>query len=58
VTLAGCTVRHSITHHRYTFTVQPASVTALPEGFEWVRRAALDDLPLSTIARKALRLVS
>ncbi|MEO8659138.1 MAG: A/G-specific adenine glycosylase [Bryobacteraceae bacterium] len=52
------TVRHSITHHRYTFTVQRACVTALPEGFEWVRRDALDERPLSTIARKALRLVS
>jgi A/G-specific adenine glycosylase len=49
------TFRHSITHHRYTFTVQ-AATAARPPGGRWFSPAELSHIPLSTTARKALRL--
>jgi len=50
--------RHTITHHHYTFTVLAA---AAPTGrtrppFRWFDPAALTRIPLSTTARKALKL--
>jgi A/G-specific adenine glycosylase len=51
------TFRHSITHHRYVVTVVRASVPRAPERFEWLDRAGLAALPLSTTARKALALL-
>lgn len=50
-------VRHTITHHQYTFTVQPAAVRSLPDGFCWVPLASLTDIPVSTVTRKALRIM-
>jgi A/G-specific adenine glycosylase len=58
--------RHSITHHRFTFTVNAATVNAAamkapaaraagPE-FRWFTAAQLAGIPLGTAARKALRL--
>ena len=47
--------RHSITRHRYTCVVVIAGIFGTPEGFSWVKVA--DNLPLSTIAVKALRLL-
>lgn len=47
--------RHGITDTSYTITVKRASVHRKPRGFEW---AIPDFLPLSTTARKALRLLN
>jgi A/G-specific adenine glycosylase len=52
--------RHTITHHHYTFTVL-AGVARRPAGpanlqFRWFDPAALTEIPLSTTARKALKL--
>jgi A/G-specific adenine glycosylase len=51
--------RHTITHHHYTFTVLTAAMVRLPPGrtaFRWLFPAQLAGIPLSTIARKGLRL--
>jgi len=53
--------RHTITHHHYTFTVLAATARrpggqASPQ-FRWFDTAALARIPLSTTARKALKLV-
>ena len=48
--------RHTITHHHYTFTVRSASVSEVGEAFRWFAPGELADIPLSTTARKALRL--
>ena len=50
--------RHTITHHHYTFTVlaaTPSTARARPH-FRWFAPAALAEIPLSTTARKALKL--
>ncbi len=46
--------RHSITNHSYVFTVVSVRVRGNPEGFSWIKRALLNEIPLSTTARKAL----
>ena len=51
--------RHTITHHHYCFTVVASSVPAaasLRPPFRWVSHHELVDIPLSTTARKGLRL--
>jgi len=52
--------RHTITHHHYTFTVLAATPPRPtdPAGppFRWFEPAALTQIPLSTTARKALKL--
>jgi A/G-specific adenine glycosylase len=48
--------RHTITHHHFTFTVRAASVRAPGPEFRWFSAAQLAGIPLSTTARKALRL--
>jgi A/G-specific adenine glycosylase len=51
--------RHTITHHRYTFTVKAARAPKrLPAGslFRWLEPLEADGIPLSTTAKKALRL--
>jgi len=53
-------IRHTITHHHYTFAVRSAAVRSAaaqvdgPE-FGWFRPAELTAMPLSTTARKALQ---
>lgn len=47
-------VRHTITHHRYTFAVYRAEAADIPAGFVWMPVDRLAALPLSTVARKAL----
>jgi A/G-specific adenine glycosylase len=52
--------RHTITHHHYTLTVL-AATPPRPTGpasprFRWFDQAALTRIPLSTTARKALKL--
>ena len=49
--------RHTITQHHYTVTVLSGTVLRIPPGFRW-RRASLDRIPLTTVARKALRLIT
>ncbi len=54
--------RHTITHHHYTFTVLAAAAPR-PTGptsrqFRWFDPAALARIPLSTTARKALKLAA
>jgi A/G-specific adenine glycosylase len=54
--------RHTITHHHYTFTVRSAtvraeSVRATGADFRWFPASELTEIPLSTAARKALKLV-
>ena len=50
--------RHSITHHRYRFTVASVEKTPAPAGpaFRWFEPLQIQRLPLSTTARKALRI--
>ncbi|MBL8293326.1 MAG: NUDIX domain-containing protein, partial [Bryobacterales bacterium] len=47
-------VRHGITVNSYRINVCTAQVDTAPEGFAWVAKSSLADLPLSTITRKAL----
>ena len=50
-------IRHTITHHHYTFEVRAASAARAPgDPFAWFDPASLESIPLSTTARKALRL--
>ena len=49
--------RHSITNHLYLFTVMKATISTATGGFRWFDRAQLEDIPLSTTARKALALI-
>ena len=49
--------RHTITHHRYTFTVQAATARGAGAEFRWFSAEQLVEIPLSTTARKALKLV-
>jgi A/G-specific adenine glycosylase len=55
------TITHTITHHHYTIDVQAAEVRAnwkSPPEFKWFTVGELDGIPLSTIARKALGLIT
>ena len=47
--------QHSITHHIYRFTVFEAVVRATPKGFRWFSCKNIDEIPLSTTAKKGLR---
>jgi A/G-specific adenine glycosylase len=49
--------RHTITHHHFTFTVRAATARAAGAPFGWFSAAELPAIPLSTTARKALKLV-
>jgi A/G-specific adenine glycosylase len=44
--------RHSITHRTYRFTVHEAASDAVPEGFRWFSCKEIDEIPLSTTAKK------
>ena len=48
--------RHTITHHRYTFTLRTATARAPGPEFRWFSAEEMAAIPLSTTARKALRL--
>jgi A/G-specific adenine glycosylase len=48
--------RHTITHRLYRFTVKEAIVEAAPKGARWYTEKELGRIPLSTTARKALRI--
>ena len=47
--------RHTITNHYHFVQVHHASVQKAPPPYQWKDRTGLASLPLSTIARKALR---
>jgi A/G-specific adenine glycosylase len=49
--------RHTITHHHYTFTVVSASARPRGAEYRWFEPAETVEVPLSTTARKALKLV-
>jgi A/G-specific adenine glycosylase len=46
--------RHTIVHTTYLVRVYRAFVRRRPDGFQWVTKSALQNLPLSTTAKKAL----
>ena len=48
--------RHTITYRHYRFTVKEALMGAAPEGSRWHTEKELSRIPLSTTARKALRI--
>jgi A/G-specific adenine glycosylase len=50
--------RHTITHHDYKITVETGNLPDTPQGFEWRSMRALEGIPLTTIARKALSLMT
>ena len=50
--------KHSITNHNYVFQVMRGKVRRAPPPFEWIGEARLNELPLSTTARKALAVSS
>ena len=50
-------IRHTITHHHYTLDVRRATIACADrDGFRWFAPAALEAIPFSTTARKALKL--
>jgi A/G-specific adenine glycosylase len=51
---AVAALRHSIVNHRYSITVLRATVPRAPAGFRWFPLSALSEIPLATVARKAL----
>ena len=56
---AGTTLgefRHTITHRHYRFTVREATSGAIPDASRWHTEKELGRIPLSTTAKKALRI--
>ena len=54
------TVRHGIVNHSYTFDVRRAKLRSRlrrAQGQSWIAWESLEELPLSTVARKALALL-
>jgi A/G-specific adenine glycosylase len=50
-------IRHTITHHRFTFTIALATARA-PEGdFRWFHSHEMAGIPLCTTVRKAMRAI-
>jgi A/G-specific adenine glycosylase len=47
--------RHTITHRHYRFAVREGRVRSTPQGMKWAAPEEFATLPLSTTARKALR---
>ena len=50
------TFRHTITHHHYTIAVRTATLRRGGGGHRWFEPDEFAEIPLSTTARKALRL--
>ena len=48
--------KHTITHRNYTFAVREARAAKAPKSGKWFDQSDLDEIPLSTTAKKALRL--
>ena len=49
-------IRHTITHHHYTWTVVEAEARVTRAPFRWFALSGLTEIPLCTTARKALKL--
>jgi len=49
-------VRHTITHHHFTLTVREAAARVPRSGFRWFASTEMARIPLTTTARKALKL--
>jgi len=49
---------HTITHHHYTITVLTGKISRAPRDFRWRRGVQLARMPLTTVTRKALRLLT
>jgi adenine-specific DNA glycosylase len=47
---------HTITHRHYRFTVREAKTTRIPATCRWYAEEEILKIPMSTVARKALRL--
>jgi A/G-specific adenine glycosylase len=47
--------RHAITNSQYYFEVREARIGTLPRGCRWWDEEELDEIPLSTAAKKALK---
>jgi len=54
VQAAGTGFRHTIVNTTYLVQVYHASIRLRPRGFQWIPKSALEALPLSTTAKKAL----
>jgi len=48
--------RHTITHHHYLYEVTSGDISDIRGKYRWIPYSRLRHVPLSTIARKALRL--
>ena len=48
------TFRHTIVNTSYFFEVFRAALRGTPDGFRWLSKKELDEVPLSTTAKKAL----
>jgi A/G-specific adenine glycosylase len=46
--------RHTIVNTNYVCSVFRASISPIPAGFRWLIRSKIDEIPLSTTAKKAL----
>ena len=46
--------RHTIVNTNYVFEVFRGSLGRIPDGFRWLAKEKLDEVPLSTAAKKAL----
>ncbi len=51
-------IRHTVTHHHYTYAVAVATTRAARGPFRWFDEAEMKAVPVSTIVRKAIRLES
>jgi hypothetical protein len=47
--------RHAITHRNYRFSVHEGMVSAVPKAFRWFSCKDIDEIPLSTTAKKGLQ---
>ncbi len=47
--------RHTIVNTNYFFAVFRASLRHAPDGFQWLAKRKIDEVPLSTTAKKALQ---
>src|SRR5208337_4024631 len=46
--------RHTIVNTTYLVEVSRATVRSLPNGFRWLAKSSLQEVPVSTTAKKAL----
>ena len=50
--------RHTIVNSTYLVQVHRASIRSRPRGFEWVSKTSMASIPVTTMAKKALTLLS